>query len=617
MALFATYVQFLFFYSINRFAAFLWNYDQYRADTIQEIFSAFLTGMRFDIAAVSMVAIPFFLVSCLPSSTLRRIAHFLHLWAQLLFLIMNFFDIEFMNFTARRFTYDAIFNIAEMNGKASALISTNWKLALYGLIFALFILIKSRYQLTRNGIFKHLFFLAILVVGARGGLQLKPIGFSHSQVFSKPSLNNLALNSTYTFIHSVQQTGPQKVQYFSDRPLMTSYLNSAHAEDLPRPWIEKSPNVIVFILESFSLEHMKAGNTGVSYTPFLDSLQDKSLFFTNGYANALRSIEGISSILTGIPAWMNQPFISSSFVNNQFYGVAQILKEHGYETAFFHGGKNGTMYFDQFATRSGFQRYYGMSEYPNQNDFDGVWGIPDHLFLDFMGEKIDEERASKAPFFYSIFSLSSHHPFSIPAGFKGKFPIGTHPIHQTVGYTDQALKTFFEKNKDKEWFKNTLFIFTADHTFQAQTELFKNGKGMFQIPIIFYYPMWQEEKNLKAFGDLKLQVDSQIAQQIDIPETIFDFLSLKPKYRNYLGRSLLKSVPDAYSIHYLNGRYGLINRQYYIESNEKMELSFYSFTYPLQKIESLPMPDQVKWTEVLKANVQYFSEGLWDNKLYY
>ncbi len=94
MALFATYVQFLFFYSINRFAAFLWNYDQYRADSIQELLSAFVTGLRFDIAAVSLVAIPFFLISCIPYTAVRRLGYILHLWAQLLFLIMNFFDID-------------------------------------------------------------------------------------------------------------------------------------------------------------------------------------------------------------------------------------------------------------------------------------------------------------------------------------------------------------------------------------------------------------------------------------------------------------------------------------------------------------------------------------------
>ncbi len=72
------------------------------------------------------------------------------------------------------------------------------------------------------------------------------------------------------------------------------------------------------MLESFAEEYVGPVN-GKSYTPFLDSLMQKSLVFKNAYANGRRSIEGVGAVMAGIPALMNEPFISSHFTANYFW----------------------------------------------------------------------------------------------------------------------------------------------------------------------------------------------------------------------------------------------------------------------------------------------------------
>lgn len=49
------------------------------------------------------------------------------------------------------------------------------------------------------------------------------------------------------------------------------------------------------------------------------------------------------------------------------------------------------------------------------DNFDGAWGVWDEPFIDYMGEEISD---FKEPFFASIFTLSSHHPFNVPESAK-------------------------------------------------------------------------------------------------------------------------------------------------------------------------------------------------------
>ena len=94
------------------------------------------------------------------------------------------------------------------------------------------------------------------------------------------------------------------------------------------------------------------------------------------------------------------------------------------------------MRFDAFAYKVGFQKYYGKDEYNNNDDYDGQWGIFDEPFLDYFGK---ETSKLKEPFLSSVFTLSSHHPFTIPKKHKGEFPKGPSPFHETIGYVDYSL----------------------------------------------------------------------------------------------------------------------------------------------------------------------------------
>ena len=152
------------------------------------------------------------------------------------------------------------------------------------------------------------------------------------------------------------------------------------------------------------------------------------------------------------------------------HGFGDNLKAHGYQTSIFHGGNNGTMNFDVFSQHVGFEHYYGRTEYDNDADYDNKWGIFDGPFLQYFANNLD---TVSQPFAAIAYTLSSHHPFTLPAGFALPSDIyNWSSFEKTVYYTDCALRDFFKTAAKKAWFGHTLFVITADH---ANTEQYDVG----------------------------------------------------------------------------------------------------------------------------------------------
>jgi len=262
----------------------------------------------------------------------------------------------------------------------------------------------------------------------------------------------------------------------------------------------------------------------------LDSLSDGSLIFTNAYANGRQSIHAMSSILAGIPSFQTA-FTSSPYSKQPIQSVVSICDSMGYQTSFFHGAANGSMGFQGFGNILGIQNYYGRTEYNNDKDFDGIWGIWDEPFFQFMDKTLARQ---KQPFMATLFTLSSHDPFRIPAKYKTIFKGGPLPIHKSVQYSDNALRCFFNYAKKQPWFHNTIFVITADHTSQTYYPEYSKPVNRFADVILFYSAE-------KAYGLKGVRTD--LASQMDIYPTLVDLIGYHKPFRSW-GRSLISNLPD-------------------------------------------------------------------------
>jgi phosphoglycerol transferase MdoB-like AlkP superfamily enzyme len=599
----------LFFYTGLRALYLIWNHALYGNFSASDLALAFLHGLRFDLSAVAILTAPALLLqigAVIFRRDWKRIVVTVFLLFQVPFLLLNLFDTEYVQFTGRRFTISLIKIVMGAQGQIWTTISAyGGLLAIAVLISASFCFLSWRWMKSARPLtgerklhFAGAFLgLVLAVVAARGGLQSKPLGFAHAQVFANPVMNHLTMNSTFSFVQSLRRAPLPREHHMSSEEMRAKMNGSAPGETVwIRPLLSGGPqNIVIVILESFSLEHMGKIHGDRGYTPFLDDLAERSLFFPNAFANARRSIEGIGAILGGIPALMSEPFISSTYATNTFFGLGTLLGQYGYSSAFFHGGNNGTMYFDQFIRSAGITRYYGANEYPNPADHDGTWGIWDKPFLLNM---VKELKNQPEPFAVGVFTLSSHNPFVVPKEEQGKFPKGTSEIHEVVGYTDDALREFFAAASKEPWYDRTLFIVTADHTYKPVRPQYQNDLGNYRIPLLFFHPKiskWPEV-------DVKEPV-----QQIDILPSILDFLGKTPKQQNLLGRSVFRKGPRSVVLS-SDGYYWLITKDHVLTMDTRGDMAV------------APAADESVRKELLErllATRQYFSEGLWDNKLYF
>ena len=281
---------------------------------------------------------------------------------------------------------------------------------------------------------------------------------------------------------------------------------------------------------------------------------------------------------------------------NKINGLPKILKKEGYGTSFFHGSFNGSQNFDQYAQVAGFDHYYGKDQYDGKEAFDGKWGIYDEEFMQFFCNKLT---TFKEPFFSSIFTISSHNPYRVPEKYKGKFSKGTTEIHESIGYSDFSLRQFFNTASKQAWYKNTLFVISADHTSSGgDHNIDKTNIGKFSIPILFFDP-----SNPEFVG-----VNENNFQQIDIMPSILDYLNIKTDMVSF-GKSYKSK--NNFVVYYLQGIYHYIQDDYYLAFANNQPIGLYNWKKDIYLKKNLLMGEKQKadkMAQFLKAYIQTFYE---------
>ena len=278
--------------------------------------------------------------------------------------------------------------------------------------------------------------LPLAILGGRGGLQQKALTPTHAYVFDEPILSHLALNSTYTLLRSKHSCKAlERVKFFaSEADLLQQLSFRGAAAPLTKP---RRDNIVIIIVESLSSEFMASSPT--SYTPFLNSLAAQGVSFENNFANGRRTIDALAPILAGLPHLSNSTFSCS--LTKELRGIGSLLKDHGYQTSFYHGGHNGSMFFDSFSRRMGFDRYYGENEYPNQRTRTCIWGIYDEPYLQFVARNLAQ---TKEPFASVNFHLDLAQSLQTPTSSARQSPKGTadSSIHRLPAFTFCSEKIF-------------------------------------------------------------------------------------------------------------------------------------------------------------------------------
>lgn len=597
------------FYMTLRGQFLQWNAPLFVDENISDLLRAFWVGIPFDLVSISWTLLPVLIWGWFVRG-LYWIPFFL---VQIPLWVISVIDIEMWKFWGRRMTFSSLEILKEGQGKTTGIAGDfiGWILlaTFIGFIFwglAIWVFKKqSKTPFTwksKRAIFEQVIILILLVIGMRGGFQKKPLTPVNADHFTKAQMNQLTLNTNFMLLKTFRKASLAREHFFEDKSQAYQLVNGGWAAhpflpDLPH---DKKMNVVIIILESFSWEYTSLNPAAPrSYTPFLDSLMKRSLTFPRAMASGRRSIEGVAALLSGIPALMEEPFITSEFSTNQFVGVGHVFSKAGYDTSFYHGGGNGTMHFDAFTSKAGIQNYFGSQQYPNEKDNDGVWGIYDRPYLQYFADELSKK---KEPFLSAVFTLSSHQPYKLPANEPFNRLEAPHPILKAIAYTDSALEDFFKKAEKEPWYSNTLFVLSADHTGPQVTTEFEDKVSAYRIPILFFHPQvsqWPEEIDR-----------NELAQQIDIPGSLYDITGMENAKTTALSRSVFRPGPRTFTA-FIPGMYVHTDGKTVLIEQPKLK-SFVDFDH-YKKAE----PENPELEKTLKAVKEVFSEGLWDNALYF
>jgi phosphoglycerol transferase MdoB-like AlkP superfamily enzyme len=573
------------FYFLARLLFYIFNKQLIHVDSVFDFIKLCYHGFAFDTTTILYVNSLFILISVVPvlintKSKYQKFLFYLYFVTNFFAYSFNFVDFIYYRFTFGRSTRASLDSLENESNKITLLLNF---LVNYWYVFLLFFVLAfiwiQLYKMVKinpektDGSIKYfisslvsiLLIITLCIGGIRGDFSksTRPINLLDASRYVKNSSQaDLVLNTPFAIIRTWNTNTFKKEKFVSKAQIdsllvpIKQYKNNAPTK----------PNIVILILESCGREYFGSFNKNtkikdfVSYTPFVDSLAGHSLIFSNGFANGWKSIHGMSSIIAGIPSFKDA-FTSSPYPKQKIESLVSTLKSQGYDTSFFHGAPNGSMGFLGFGNILGYDHYYGKTEYNNDDDFDGVWGIWDEPFLQYFNTTLSQK---KQPFMATLFTVSSHEPYKVPEKYKGKFPKGTVNMHQCVGYTDFALKQFFKEAKKKPWFKNTIFVMVADHGNSVAYDEYLKEINRNTVPILFF------SDNKKYVGENK-----DFAQQIDIYPTLLDMIGYKKPFRSW-GRSLIndKQVPP-FVVKYSSNLYLFMSGNYICAFNGKKAVGFY------------------------------------------
>ncbi|MEN9700547.1 MAG: hypothetical protein RLZZ301_1745 [Bacteroidota bacterium] len=484
----------------------------------------FTIGLGFDLVTLALCCFPLVLLLFPGAYSFNawrlRIGKLYLFLVGLFFLVLNAWDVAYFAYTLKRTSFNYflyLLSSAESGAVAGDFILEFWWLIacfLLAIIALWFVLTRWKHvpwptHSVRSWI-GWVFVCVLTVLIGRGGFGFRPIGVLEATAYTSVNEAPLVLNTAFTVLKTWNHERVQKVNYYSESEL-AQYLPKPGS--LPHTCMPPKTNVVILMLESFGT--MYAGpNSPESYTPFLDSLVQEGVFFPYAIANGRTSMDAVPAILAGVPSWLNESFILSTFSNTKRDALPQVMKQHGYTSAFFHGASNGSMNFDTYVKSIGMTSYFGRNEYNNEADFDGNWGIWDHRFLPFVVQKLN---SLPKPFFSTVFTLSSHHPYHLPKAYQSRVKKGPEPLCGTISYVDIALREFFKEAAKQAWYSNTVFVLCADHVGPTKRHERLTLDWMYRIPIAFYHPKHALPKPAQG----------HVMQQIDIMPSLMDMLGFK------------------------------------------------------------------------------------------
>lgn len=499
---------------LTRFAFYCYNADVIGEISFSRLMALALSGLQFDLVALAYANALFIVMRFLPFGFVmkrwwRRVAMAVYAVANSALLIVNIGDIPFFRFNNGRLHLDAFLSLMDWSMVVTTFSYFGrywWAFVSIAALIALMLWLAGRARITggqarnpwaRAGIF--VLAAGLTFIAMRGHVAGRPIGIDTAAAeVEKPAEINVVLNTPFCIMRSANYSREMATRiWFSDEELAS--LRSSRqtpAVPLAADSIKQAvsgKNIMLIVLESggqiwLDSLNIVDGDSARHLMPFLNQLACKSMALTSTYCTGARTVEGLASILGGVPTFGPQNWMATKYGALTVDAPARLLTGAGYDTQFFLGANPRAFSLGPLANAMGFSRVTGVYDVdiPSKGNRNN-WGFYDHIMASYVAENIS---GMASPFFAAWLTLDLHSPFSIPAGWNdAQYRPVDSEMERCVEYTDYSLRCFFEAAAKQPWYDNTLFVITADHGFRDFTEPKYNGAFIYgHIPFLLYTP---------------------------------------------------------------------------------------------------------------------------------
>ena len=397
-----------------------------------------------------------------------------------------------------------------------------------------------------------LFFGSSFFLLLRGGIQQIPLNIDSAYYSNNHVANDLSVNSLYFFGKSFLLYNRSEIDEFipkmeqKEAAKTVSNLYNYPKEHNQYIFNKKKPNVVFIIMEGWSANAIGCLSETKNSTPNFDKLSKEGLLFTNIFACGGTSEIGNSSIFSGYPALPEISISMQPDKHRKIHTINEDLEKIGYSTNYLFGGDL------KYGNIGGYFMDHGFDRVEDEKVFSSSLkkGKLNYYDEDLYSLMLKKMNTTKEPFLHCAFTGSTHSPFDQPKTKGQNFTGEEADYMNSLVYADQCLGSYIEKCKKQKWFKNTIFVFVADHGHPTPGLPNPSAKLFFRIPLL----VWGEP--LK--NEFKGKQEAKIGSQSDIAATLlYQFGGDLKRYP--WSKDLLNPKAPEFALHTINRGYGWIS----------------------------------------------------------
>lgn len=527
-----------------------------------DLYSIFLQGLRVDLAFLSMCfSLPLLLYIAVQKTAALK--NFLHtpiaIYLSTFFASFVFFELvtpmylsEYGVRPERKF-YEYLNTPAEVSKMLIGMYG-GWliPLALIPSLSFYFCYRKIRasfkehatWSLTKTLLLLPLVFI-ILTLTARSSFDHRPLNPSMVAFSNNATTNALPLNSLYSVLYSIYQLKDEstssevygKLNHEEVMKIIQQEKKMYQPAAENNQVITTHKNIVIILEESLGARFVSELG-GEKLTPQLDQLLNEGIRFNQLYATGTRSVRGIESVITGFPPTPSFSVVKLSESQQNFFTLAQLLKQYDYQSHFYYGGEAHFDNMKGFFLGNGFDEVIEQPDFITPN-FVGSWGASDEDVFSRMHEDLLKETGK--PKLYVTLTTSNHTPFDFP-DYEGMDEAHKEKTRENaVRYADYALGSFIAKAKLSPYWQDTIFLIVADHDlrasdFQLNHEKYPHGKLNQVFPVdAFHIPA------VILGGNIPIRAINTRASQIDLPLTLLAMAGIHEE-TPMIGRNLVPTI---------------------------------------------------------------------------